>query len=78
MLGLRLFALCHKNVQNMEPVQNCMCSIVCAFSKHKHILISSLILIDSIIYVPLTSFQIYREGSSWVEPVLSYNYQVSK
>ena len=32
-LGLRLFALCHKNVQNMEPVQNCMCSIVCAFSK---------------------------------------------
>ena len=61
MLGLRLFALCHKkcilsyqglrlskgrydetfagedvkNVQNMEPVQNCMCSIVCAFSKQQ-------------------------------------------
>ena len=28
-----LFAI--KNVQNMEPEQNCMCSIVCAFSKQQ-------------------------------------------
>ena len=28
-------------------------------------------LIDLILYVPSTIFQIYRDGSSWVEPVLS-------
>ena len=28
-------------------------------------------LIDLIIYVPSTIFQLYRDGSSWVEPVLS-------
>ena len=30
-----------------------------------------LILFDLILYVPSTIFQLYRDGSSWVEPVLS-------
>ena len=30
-----------------------------------------LLLIDLILYVPSTIFQLYMEGSSWVEPVLS-------
>ena len=28
---------------------------------------------DLILYVPSTTFQLYRDGSSWVEPVLSYD-----
>ena len=28
-------------------------------------------LLDLILYVPSTIFQLYRDGSSWVEPVLS-------
>ena len=28
-------------------------------------------LFDLILYLPSTIFQLYREGSSWVEPVLS-------
>ena len=28
-------------------------------------------LFDFILYVPSTIFQLYRDGSSWVEPVLS-------
>ena len=30
-----------------------------------------LLLFDLILYVPSTIFQLYRDGSSWVEPVLS-------
>ena len=30
-------------------------------------------LFDLILYVPSTIFQLYRDGSSWVEPVLSYD-----
>ena len=30
-----------------------------------------LILFDLILYVPSTIFQLYRDGASWVEPVLS-------
>ena len=30
-----------------------------------------LLLFDLILYVPSTIFQVYRDGSSWVEPVLS-------
>ena len=30
-----------------------------------------LFLFDLILYVPSTIFQLYRDGSSWVEPVLS-------
>ena len=30
-------------------------------------------LFDLILYVPSTIFQLYRDGSSWVEPVLSKN-----
>ena len=29
-------------------------------------------LFDLILYVPLTIFELNRDGSSWVEPVLSY------
>ena len=28
---------------------------------------------DLILYVPSTIFQLFRDGSSWVEPVLSYD-----
>ena len=31
----------------------------------------SFVLFDLILYVPSTIFQLYRDGSSWVEPVLS-------
>ena len=30
-----------------------------------------IVLFDLILYVPSTIFQLYRDGSSWVEPVLS-------
>ena len=30
-------------------------------------------LFDLILYIPSTIFQLYRDGSSWVEPVLSYD-----
>ena len=30
-------------------------------------------LFDLILYVPITIFQLNRDGSSWVEPVLSYD-----
>ena len=33
--------------------------------------LSPIFLFDLIIYVPSTIFQLYRDGSSWVEPVLS-------
>ena len=31
------------------------------------------VMFDLILYVPSTIFQLYRNGSSWVEPVLSYD-----
>ena len=31
----------------------------------------SILCFDLILYVPSTIFQLYRDGSSWVEPVLS-------
>ena len=33
--------------------------------------VTSFCLIDLILYVPSTIFQLYRDGSFWVEPVLS-------
>ena len=36
-----------------------------------------LFLFDLILYVPSTIFQLYRDGSSWVEPVLSLDKCVS-
>ena len=33
--------------------------------------LSGLFLFDLILYVPSTIFQLCRDGSSWVEPVLS-------
>ena len=36
-------------------------------------IICSLVLFDLILYVTSTIFQLYRDGSSWVEPVLSYD-----
>ena len=32
-----------------------------------------IILFDLILYVPSTIFQLYRDASSWVEPVLSWD-----
>ena len=36
-----------------------------------------LILFDLILFVPLTIFQLNRDGSSWAEPVLSFRINVS-
>ena len=36
-----------------------------------HLTFLLLFLFDLILYVPSTIFQLYRDGSSWVEPVLS-------
>ena len=33
--------------------------------------LTDFVLFDLILYVPSTIFQLYRDGSSWVEPVLS-------
>ena len=38
---------------------------------HAIIIILFVCLFDLILYVPSTIFQLYRNGSSWVEPVLS-------
>ena len=40
-----------------DPGMRCFSMFVCLF--------------DLILYVPATIFQLYRDGSSWVEPVLS-------
>ena len=37
----------------------------------ENMVLSRLILFDLILYVPSTIFQLNRDGSSWVEPVLS-------
>ena len=44
-------------VHNEEQLREISLNFVCMF--------------DLILYVPSTIFQIYRDGSSWVEPVLS-------
>ena len=38
-----------------------------------HIFNMSVCLFDMILYVPSTIFQLNGDGSSWVEPVLSYD-----
>ena len=40
-------------------------------SKQMTNVVTSMILFDLILYVPSTIFQLNRDGSSWVEPVLS-------
>ena len=40
-------------------------------SLHQGITKSYLVLFDLILYVPSTIFQLNRDGSSWVEPVLN-------
>ena len=61
------------------PQVGLMCAIV-VFPDHTHLLFiySGMVdlfvcLFDLIVYVPSTIFQLYRDGSSWVEPVLSYD-----
>ena len=47
---------------------------VCIFSEENFALFSAMTvncLFDLILYVPSTIFQLNRDGSSWVEPVLS-------
>ena len=43
----------------------------CANSKGLTIIIEMFVLLDLILYVPSTIFQLNRDGSSWVKPVLS-------
>ena len=45
--------------------------VLCA--THLHVIGNNhfVCLFDLILYVPSTIFQLYRDGSSWVEPVLS-------
>ena len=67
-----------------SPKQNILArpsSKVCQISFHqysqcfdfKKLSIKVLRLFDLILYVPSTIFQLNRDGSSWVEPVLSYD-----
>ena len=50
--------MCGEACMHVYDKSVCMCIIfVCLF--------------DLILYVPSTIFQLYRDGSSWVEPVLS-------
>ena len=44
------------------------CCLLIAFANSLDLIIC---LFDLILYVPSTIFQLYRDGSSWVEPVLS-------
>ena len=41
------------------------------FKRHQNIF--KICLFDLILYVPSTIFQLYTDGSSWVEPVLSWD-----
>ena len=38
---------------------------------HQQKIMDACILFDLILYLPSVIFQLYRDGSSWVEPVLS-------
>ena len=49
-----------------QPAQ--MCRLIWVFDRRTCRLVC---LFDLILYVPSTIFQLYRDGSSWVEPVLS-------
>ena len=52
-------AICKPNYSSIEKLFVYCIADVCLF--------------DLILYVPLTIFQLNRDGSSWVEPVLSYD-----
>ena len=52
-----------RNLNFMKIINNV---INASFTKH-----DSVSLFDLILYVPSTIFQLNRDGSSWVEPVLS-------
>ena len=56
---------CHPGLQGigLTPTPQCLKS-----SMHNVLFVC---LFDLILYVPSTIFQLYRDGSSWVEPVLS-------
>ena len=47
--------------------RGCLQFVIVVFPDHTHLLF----LFDLILYVPSTIFQLCRDGSSWVEPVLS-------
>ena len=51
------------------------CFRICSLLPFGHLLgmFSLFCLFDLILYVPSTIFQLYRDGSSWVEPVLSWD-----
>ena len=48
----------------------CICLSVCLYGSQKRC-VCVCVLCDLILYVPSTIFQLNRDGSSWVEPVLS-------
>ena len=48
-----------------------LCRLVRAFPSHQCIKFCSFVLFDLILYIPSTIFQFNRDGSSWVEPLLS-------
>ena len=48
-----------RNDEQTESVSRMFCTLAFAC------------LFDLILYVPSTIFQLYRDGSSWVEPVIS-------
>ena len=58
---------CNKIVTLEVKFQNCFIIIFFTLSLPGYFVC----LFDLILYVPSTIFQLYRDGSSWVEPVLS-------
>ena len=48
-----------------------MCFVVTSWERADLLALVLFVLFDLFLYVPSTIFQLYRDGSSWVEPVLS-------
>ena len=64
-----IFYFFHWNAQVSVKVS--MISVLGKIKEMCLVLYLSFVLFDLILYVPSTIFQLYRDGSSWVEPVLS-------
>ena len=74
-ISTRKTLVCASSKDSRESVRSLESALTCAdfysSSKSKYILLITCTLFDFILYVPSTIFQLYRDGSSWVEPVLS-------
>ena len=71
--------ICHEGHEEEELVSPCDCAgtmgmfhISCLCNFPAFSALTRVFYFDLILYVPSTIFQLYRDGSSWVEPVLSY------